>query len=58
VPDARMVDLLLDSFEGTMLGLRKLFDQVAQVKKEKLLLPDFIEDHLVENYIACIRKNP
>jgi triacylglycerol lipase len=57
VTDMRMVDLLMDSFEGSLLGLRKLFDQVAHLKQEKLPLPDFIEDHRIENYISCIQKN-
>jgi len=55
--DARMVDLLLDSFEGEILGLRKLFGQVTELGKAGLPLPDFIEDHRMENYIACINKN-
>lgn len=57
VTDTRMFDLLLDSFEGTLLGLRKLFDQVAYLKKQNLPVPDFIEDHFINNYIACIQKN-
>jgi hypothetical protein len=57
VTDTRVVDLLMDSFEGSLLGLRKLFDQVSHLKQEKLPLPDFIEDHRIENYISCIQKN-
>ena len=57
VTDTRVVDLLMDSFEGTLLGLRKLFDQITHLKQEKLPLPDFIEDHRIENYISCIEKN-
>ena len=57
VMDTRIIDLLLDSFEGSLLGLRKLFAQVAQFKQEKLPLPDFIEDHRIANYISCIQKN-
>ena len=57
VTDMRMVDLLMDSFEGSLLGLRKLFDQVTHLKQQKLPLPDFIEDHRIENYISCIEKN-
>ena len=55
--DMRIVDLLLDSFEGSILGLRKLFDQVTHLKQQNLPLPDFIEDHLIQNYISCIEKN-
>jgi triacylglycerol lipase len=57
VSDLHMIDLLLDSFEGSILGLRKLFDQVAHLKEQKLPLPDFIEDHFIANYIACIQSN-
>jgi triacylglycerol lipase len=57
ISDTRMIDLLLDSFEGSLIGLRKLFAQVAHLKQEKLPLPDFIEDHRIDNYISCIQKN-
>ena len=57
ISDMRMVDLLLDSFEGSLLGLRKLFAQVTHLRHEKLPLPDFIEDHRIDNYISCIQKN-
>jgi triacylglycerol lipase len=57
ITDTRMFDLLLDSFEGSLLGLRKLFAQVAHQKQENLPLPDFIEDHRIANYISCIQKN-
>jgi hypothetical protein len=52
-----VVNLLLDSFEGSLLGLRKLLAQITQLKQEKLPLPDFIEDHRISNYISCIEKN-
>lgn len=57
VRDMRVVNLLLDSFEGSLLGLRKLLAQITQLKQEKLPLPDFIEDHRISNYISCIEKN-
>lgn len=57
VIDPHPVDLLLDSFEGSILGLRKLFDEVADQQEKKLPLPDFLEDHLIECYIACLRDN-
>lgn len=57
VTEMRLVDLLMDSFEGSLLGLRKLFDQVTHLKQQKLPLPDFIENHRIENYISCIQKN-
>jgi len=30
---------------------------VTPLKQQKLPLPDFIEDHRIENYISCIEKN-
>lgn len=57
VADTRMVDLLLDSFEGNLLGLRKVFGQIGYMKKQNLPWPDFIEDHFIQSYINCIQKN-
>jgi triacylglycerol lipase len=60
VADMRLLDALLDSFEGSILGLRKLFGELARRQQQgpPLPLPDFIDDHRIENYIACLKKNP
>ncbi len=59
VGDMRLFDALRDSFEGSILGLRKLFGEFArQQEGSSLPLPDFLDDHRMENYIACLRKNP
>lgn len=58
VGDMRLFDALRDSFEGSLLGLRKLFGEFArQQQGPPLPLPDFLDDHRMENYIACLRKN-
>jgi len=56
--DLRIVDLLLDSFEGSLLGLRKLFEQVADQHAKQLPLPDFLDDHRIDNYLGCLRRQP
>jgi triacylglycerol lipase len=57
VIDPHAIDLLLDSFSGSILGLRKLFEEVADLQEKKLPLPDFLEDHRIASYIACLRDN-
>ncbi len=57
VSDMRILELLLDSFEGSTLGLRKLFEELAHQHGQQLPLPDFIEDHLIANYITCLKEN-
>jgi triacylglycerol lipase len=59
VSDARMLDLLLDSFEGSLQGMRKLFAQVGQQPgdEKQFPLPDFLEDHRMANYITCLERN-
>jgi len=56
--DTRIIDLLLDSFEGSLLGLRKLFEQVADQQAKQLRLPDFLEDHRIDHYVDCLQHQP
>jgi triacylglycerol lipase len=58
VSDTRIVDLLLDGFAGSLLGLRNLFEQAADQQAKQLPLPDFLEDHRIDNYLACLRHQP
>lgn len=57
VSDMRILDLLLDSFEGSIPGLRKLCEELAHSQAQQLQLPDLFKDHLIPNYIACLKKN-
>jgi triacylglycerol lipase len=59
VADMRLLDALRDSFEGSILGLRKLFEELARQQEQRpaLPLPDFLDDHRIDNYIACLGKS-